>query len=95
MGFIQKRDDEDEDLGSGQNAVTDPSRARGWSGLPEDLDLLVCPECRRELLPWQERCPDHGAEGIPREQLPPPRDPVLERLLRDNPDLADGLDEDG
>lgn len=46
-----------------------------------DLELRACAVCRRELLPWQDRCPEDGGEGVPRDQLPPPVDPLLRRLL--------------
>jgi hypothetical protein len=45
-------------------------------GLEVDLQLRVCPECRRELHLWQQRCPDDGAPAVeagtlPRSDLPP------------------------
>lgn len=53
----------------------------GGFGLGEDFDPLACPVCRRELLPWQDTCPEHDAEGVHRSELPPVEDPLLARLL--------------
>jgi hypothetical protein len=63
----------------------DPRREEqpgGGSGLEIDLELTMCPECRRELHPWQERCPDHDLAGVPRgsltrADLPPPPPELL------------------
>lgn len=80
MPFVTKRGggDEDDGAGSGQRF-----------SLEGDLDPLACPVCRRELLPWQERCPEDGATPVPRSQLPPVDDPLLARLLAEE-DPADG-----
>lgn len=58
MGFIdpKKGGEEDEAL-------------PGASGLHLDLDLKRCPSCRRELTPWQERCPDCGELGVRSDQI--------------------------
>lgn len=75
MGFVQKRGG---DEGGGS----------GGSGLEMDLDLKACGICRRELLPWQETCPDDGGPAVPKAGLPAEVDPVAARLaaLLDEPD---------
>jgi predicted amidophosphoribosyltransferase len=55
----------------------------GGSGLHLDLDLQVCPSCRRELHPWERTCPEDGAEAVPRTSLqradlPPPPSHLLD-----------------
>lgn len=54
-------------------------------GLELDLEIKACPVCRRELLPWQSRCPEHDAEAVPRSHLPPAGAPVPEHLRDDAP----------
>lgn len=49
----------------------------GGSGLGMDLELRACPQCRRELHPWESTCPVDGSPAVPRtslrtEHLPPP-----------------------
>lgn len=73
MGFVTKRSGGGEEDGGGG--------AGERLSLHDDLDPLVCPVCRRELLPWQERCPEDDAAPVPRSQLPPADDPLLARLL--------------
>lgn len=55
-------------------------RDASGSGLELDLELRACEVCRRELLPWQATCPEDGGRGVKREELPPPADPLAERL---------------
>jgi predicted amidophosphoribosyltransferase len=55
----------------------DQEQPGGGSGLSLDLDLQVCPACRRELHPWERVCPDDGSQAVPRTSLqradlPPP-----------------------
>ena len=57
----------------------------GGFGLGDDLDPKACPVCRRELLPWQDRCPEDDAAGVRRSELPPVDDPLLARLLDEEP----------
>jgi hypothetical protein len=45
-----------------------------------DLDLKACSICRRELLPWQEQCPDDGGAPVPKGELNPTFDPQLARF---------------
>ncbi|MEX1178436.1 MAG: hypothetical protein WEB09_08230 [Nitriliruptor sp.] len=60
MGFIDPKKG-DEDDGGGLGAT----------GLHVDLDLKRCPTCRRELTPWEERCPDCGEAGVAASQIAP------------------------
>jgi rRNA maturation protein Nop10 len=48
----------------------------GASGLYLDLDLKRCPACRRELTPWQDRCPDCGEVGVAAGAVAPDRFPL-------------------
>lgn len=75
MGFVQKKGG---DEGGGS----------GGSGLEMDLDLKACAICRRELLPWQDTCPDDGGKAVPKAGLPAEVDPIADRLaaLLDEPD---------
>jgi hypothetical protein len=41
----------------------------GASALGMDLDLKVCPRCRRELHPWEPVCPVDGEAAVPRTAL--------------------------
>jgi hypothetical protein len=77
MGFVQKKGG---DEGGGS----------GGSGLEMDLDLKACEVCRRELLPWQETCPDDGGRAVPTSGLAAEHDPHAARLaaLLDDPDPA-------
>lgn len=58
--------------------------------LPLDLDTRVCPDCRTEVPAWRTHCPEHGTPTVPLEQLPPERDALLERFLRDEDEDVDG-----
>lgn len=71
MGVFSKKQDFEEPGGGG-------------SGLHLDLDERYCPACRRELLPWQERCPEDGAAGVLLEELPPSMPPPPAHLLSDD-----------
>lgn len=43
--------------------------ARSVPALEFDLDLRRCGVCRRELLPWQQRCPDDDGPALFPHQL--------------------------
>lgn len=92
MGFIQPRREEDPEqalgaYGGRTSRIKDQDSAVGGHGLEIDLELRACAVCRRELLPWQETCPDDGGQPVLREQLPAPEDAILARLLEE--DTAD------
>ena len=65
-------------------------------GLHLDLDRRLCPACRRETAPWEDRCPDCGEATVPPEQVPAtefPLPPGLRDLAEEG--LADaGLEDD-
>lgn len=56
MGLMAKRTEDDDEKGGGGSSP--------WV----DLGLRVCPECRRELMGWEERCPADGSEGVAQGQ---------------------------
>lgn len=71
MGVFGKR----EESGDEQ----EPGGSSPWV----DLGLRACPVCRRELMGWEERCPDDGAEGVRQADLstgglPPVPDHLLD-----------------
>jgi hypothetical protein len=59
VGFLNKRQEDDEELPG--------------SGLHVDLGVRVCPECRKEALPWQEVCADCGVAPVAPGPLPASR----------------------
>ena len=63
-------------------------------------DHKRCEVCRRELLPWQDTCPDDGGRGVAPGELDAVHDPLLARLLAEDDAEADddgdaGADVDG
>ncbi len=57
MGFINpKKEQEDGQLPG--------------SGVEIDLETRVCPHCRREALPWEDRCPECGEVPVAPEDVP-------------------------
>jgi hypothetical protein len=42
----------------------------GASGLRLDLDVRICPECRRESLPWQDTCEHCGVATVAPSEVP-------------------------
>ncbi len=58
MPFVQRRRTDDEEAGDA-------------TGLSIPLDERACPTCRRTLHPWQDHCPDDGAEAVAVADLPP------------------------
>ena len=81
MGFVDPKKDNEEDRA-----------LPGATGLHLDLDLKRCPTCRRELTPWQDRCPDCGDTGVPAGQVQPDAFPLpgLAALLAEDDDDAAG-----
>jgi hypothetical protein len=59
VGFLDPKRQTDED-----------DALPGASGLHLDLDLKRCPACRREVAPWQERCPDCGEVAVGASEVP-------------------------
>lgn len=80
MGYVTPNDKRDEE------------QPGGGSGLHLDLDETVCPTCRRALLPWQEHCPDDGARGVARTDLPSAMPPPPAHLLADEDDPGNASD---
>lgn len=90
MGIVGRNNDQDgldDLLGSRKDESGEADVQR--RGLTLDLDVRVCRTCRRELLPWQEQCPDDGGAAVRREELPPSPDPLLDRFLREGEDDVD------
>lgn len=59
MGFLDPKKEQDED------------DALPGSGVHLDLDVKMCPACRREVLPWQTTCPDCGTATVAPTEMPP------------------------
>jgi hypothetical protein len=57
MGFLDPKKKDDDEL-------------PGSSGLQLDLDVRICPRCRRESLPWQDTCPDCGVPTVAPTDIP-------------------------
>jgi hypothetical protein len=76
MGFLNRKQEDDQELPG--------------SGLHLDLEVRRCSQCRREVAPWQEACPDCGAGTVPARDLPP-----LTGGLPDLSHLASDEDTDG
>jgi hypothetical protein len=51
-----------------------------------DLGLRACPACRRELMAWEERCPEDGTPGVARSELQRTDVPDVPPHLLDEPD---------
>lgn len=84
MGFVTN----DKRGGGGEEGGGGPS-------VELDLDTRVCATCRRELLPWQDTCPDDGGRAVKPGELPPPADPLAERLAATLDDDDPNAAEDG
>ena len=65
----------------------------GSDSLGLDDDYKRCETCRRELLPWQDTCPDDGGRAVAPGELAADHDPLLARLLAE--DEAESADVDG
>lgn len=81
MGFLNPKQDDDED-----------EALPGASGLHLDLELRRCPSCRRELTPWQERCPDCGEAGVAASAVPASSFTLPDLSHLDAPDATEGTD---
>ncbi len=76
MGFVRR--------GGGGGGGGD----EGGGDEEQGVSIKRCEICRRELLPWEESCPDDGGRAIAPEQVRPEHDALLARLLSEE-------DEDG
>lgn len=78
------RDDEDDAL-------------PGAPGLHLDLAAKLCPSCRRQALPWQQRCPECGSELVSPTSMPAETFHLPAHLLddEDGDEDGDGTEEDG
>jgi hypothetical protein len=95
VGFVTRREDDEDDLGGllrgqrrGEDDAGDPS-----TGLDLGDELLRCQVCRRELLPWETTCPDDGGPGVLPSQIAAATDPLLERLLAEEAGDAERPDD--
>ncbi len=92
MGVFGRMGEDDNvlrDLLGGKKGGQPGEQAPQRVSLHLDLDVRACAICRRELLPWQETCPDDGGAAVRREDLPPPADPLAETLGEHLDDRAD------
>lgn len=85
MGFLDpKQQQDDEELpGSGRSI---------------DLETKVCPTCRREALPWEERCAECDVAPVPPDQVPASEvtlPPGLAALAEEDAEEARRRDEAG
>lgn len=55
----------------------------------QGVSIRRCEVCRRELLPWQDTCPDDGGRAVAPQEVEPEHDALLARLLAED-DEADG-----
>lgn len=81
MGILNKKSEEDDELPG--------------SGMRVDLDTKICPQCRREALPWQDVCPECGVSTVSPEDVPATEvalPPGLRALAEDDA-LDDGSDD--
>lgn len=65
----------------------------GSDSLGLDDEYKRCETCRRELLPWQDTCPDDGGRAVSPGALAADHDPLLARLLAEDDD-ADHAEDD-
>lgn len=60
----------------------------------QGVSIRRCETCRRELLPWQDACPDDGGRAVTPQEVEPEHDALLARLLAEDDEDADAEDED-
>jgi hypothetical protein len=72
----------------------DDEELAGASGLRLDLDVRICPECRRESLPWQDTCPDCGVATVAPTDVPAASFTLPHLALDDDEDTESDEDED-
>lgn len=73
MGLIREREQDDEDEPGGSSPIV-------------DLGLRSCPQCRRELMAWEERCPADGSLGVRQGELQSDGTPPVPAHLLDDGD---------
>lgn len=79
MGIVSKRPEDDDELpGSGRRV---------------DLGVKICPNCRREALPWEERCATCDIAPVAPDEVPA-TEISLPPGLRGLDDVDDGEDAD-
>ncbi len=69
MGFVRR--------GGGGGGGGD----EGGGDEEQGVSIKRCEICRRELLPWEDTCPDDGGRAIAPESVRPEHDALLARLL--------------
>ena len=47
----------------------------------QGVSIKRCEVCRRELLPWEDTCPDDGGRAVTPQEVEPEHDALLARLL--------------
>ena len=55
----------------------------GSSGVHLDLDVRICPDCKREALPWEARCPACGVPTVAPSDVPASSFPLPAHLFDD------------
>lgn len=87
MGFVRR--------GGGGGGGGD----EGGGDEEQGVSIKRCEVCRRELLPWQDTCPDDGGRAVAPQEVEPEHDALLARLLADDEDedsgVGDGAVDDG
>lgn len=84
MGILNKKSEDDDELPG--------------SGMRVDLDTKVCPQCRREAMPWEDVCPACSVSTVSPEDVPAteiPLPPGLRDLDDEALDEQDSDDEQG
>lgn len=74
MGFVRR--------GGGGGGGGD----EGGGDEEQGVSIKRCEICRRELLPWQDACPDDGGRAITPQEVEPEHDALLARLLAEEDD---------
>ncbi len=65
---------------------------RAGRGVTLDLEERVCLLCRADLPAWVEECHHCGGTAVRRVDLPPEEDPLLSRLLTEDPPQQPGTE---
>ena len=77
MGFVRR--------GGGGGGGGD----EGGGDEEQGVSIKRCEVCRRELLPWEDTCPDDGGRAVTPQEVEPEHDALLARLLAED-DEEDG-----